>query len=81
VSVQERSLCELRVGDTAEVSRIETPDGPDAQRLLTLGLCPGAQFRVEQTYPAVVVGLAGGVVAMEDSVARSVYVRPVRSAL
>jgi Fe2+ transport system protein FeoA len=53
-------------------------DGAAARivRLASLGILPGAELRVQQTRPVVLVELDQSVLAMEREVAASVWVTP-----
>lgn len=70
------ALERLRAGARGRVVRLDAPDSPDAQRLLSLGLVPGAELSVEQRWPAFVVRVGDAVVAMESAVARGIFIRP-----
>ncbi|MFH2202776.1 MAG: metal-dependent transcriptional regulator [Elusimicrobiota bacterium] len=62
-------------GECGRVAYLTFPDKPDTQRLLSMGVVPGAELRVEQCSPAFVVAVGENTVAMEASVARGVFVR------
>jgi Fe2+ transport system protein FeoA len=74
--LSERSLDRLAEGEGGIVARMEDDESDEGLRLFSLGLAPGAQVRVEQTRPAVVVRVSQTVIAMEPAVARRVFVRP-----
>lgn len=70
-----KPLDRLAEGERGRVAYLVFPDGPDAQRLLAMGLVPGAEVAVDQVRPAFVVSVGENVIAMEGSVASGVYVR------
>lgn len=69
------SLDQLKEGEVGRVAYLLSPDSPDAQRLLSMGLVPGASVRLEQTSPAFVVTAGANTVAMEGAVAAGIVVR------
>ena len=68
-------LDRLKDGDSGRVAYLTFPDKPDTQRLMSMGVVPGADIRLEQRTPAFVVAVGENTVAMEASVARGVFVR------
>jgi len=70
-----RSLARCAPGDRVVVGSV---DGAAARivRLASLGILPGAELRVQQTRPVVLVELDQSVLAMEREVAASVWVTP-----
>ncbi len=70
-----KSLEALKEGEEGRVAYLLSPDSPDAQRLLSMGLVPGARLRLEQRRPAFVVTAGANTVAMEPAVAAGIIVR------
>ncbi|MBI3297231.1 MAG: metal-dependent transcriptional regulator [Elusimicrobia bacterium] len=70
-----KPLDALREGEGGRVAYLSAPDSPDAQRLLSLGLVPGAALILEQRRPAFVVRAGANTVAMEAAVAGGIIVR------
>lgn len=68
-------LDQLKEGEEGRVAYLLSPDSPDAQRLLSMGLVPGSPVRLEQTRPAFVVSAGANTVAMETAVAAGIVVR------
>lgn len=62
-------------GEEGRVAYLHSPDSPDAQRLLSMGLVPGTPVRLESTRPAYVVTAGANTVAMEAAVAAGIVVR------
>ncbi|MEK9145696.1 MAG: metal-dependent transcriptional regulator [Elusimicrobiota bacterium] len=70
-----RPLDRLKEGERGRVAYLSFPDRPETQRLLSMGLVPGAPLRLDQRSPAFVVSVGENVIAMESSVARGIFVR------
>lgn len=70
-----KPLDQLAAGEEGRVAYLLSPDSPDAQRLLSMGLVPGTPLRLEQTRPAFVVTAGANTVAMESAVAGGIVVR------
>lgn len=70
-----KPLDKLAQGDTGRVAYLVSPDSPDAQRLLSMGLVPGARLSLQQKSPAFVVTAGESTVAMEPAVAECIIVR------
>lgn len=68
-------LDQLAQGEAGRVAYLISPDSPDAQRLLSMGLVPGTSVRLEQRRPAFVVSAGANTVAMEEAVAAGIVVR------
>lgn len=68
-------LDQMKEGEEGRVAYLLSPDSPDAQRLLSMGLVPGSPVRLEQTRPAFVVSAGANTVAMEAAVAGGIVVR------
>jgi Fe2+ transport system protein FeoA len=67
-------LADAPVGRDLWIDRVDAPAGVAAQ-LTLLGLTSGVRLRLEQRFPAYVVTVDGAEVALETSVARSVWIR------
>jgi len=70
-----RSLAELREGARGVIVEVGAADVGRADRLLSLGVTPGAGVSVLQTFPGVVFLCDQTELAVERTVARSVMVR------
>ncbi|TPW20084.1 MAG: DtxR family transcriptional regulator, Mn-dependent transcriptional regulator [Elusimicrobia bacterium] len=68
-------LDRMSAGEEGRVAYLLSPDSPDAQRLLSMGLVPGTPVRLEQVRPAFVVTAGANTVAMESAVAGGIVVR------
>jgi Fe2+ transport system protein FeoA len=67
-------LADAPAGRALVVDRVDLPPGVAAQ-LTLLGVAGGTRLELQQRFPAYVVTLDGGEVALERSVAESVWVR------
>ncbi|MFH1724375.1 MAG: metal-dependent transcriptional regulator [Elusimicrobiota bacterium] len=70
-------LDRLAEGERGRVAYLMFPESPETQRLLTMGVVPGARLKVEQRSPAFVVKVGESTIAMEHSVAEGIFVRTV----
>ena len=68
-------LAKLAAGVSGVVVEIGIADGARADRLLSLGVTPGARVLVLQTFPGVVFMCDQTELAVERRVAGSIYVR------
>lgn len=74
-SDQCRALSTLTPGETGVVVAIESGDEHRTNRLLALGVTPGAAITVLQTYPGVVFLCDQTELAVEHAVAAAIVVR------
>jgi DtxR family transcriptional regulator, Mn-dependent transcriptional regulator len=70
-----RRLSALDAGDRGTVDRIVAHHGERVERLLALGVTPGARVSVLQTSPAIVFSCDQTEFAVERSVADAIFVR------
>ena len=70
-----RPLAELRVGACGTVEDVGRSGDGRTDRLLSLGVTPGARVRVLQTFPGVVFLCDQTELAVERSVAHSIFVQ------
>jgi Fe2+ transport system protein FeoA len=78
-SSQRRSLADLSPGDRAVVVAVDHHEALRAERLLALGVTPGAIITILQTFPGIVLLCDQTELAIERAVASSVLVNPVSS--
>src|SRR5437899_5063789 len=76
-----KTLAELPVGTRGVVVDVGGSNDGRADRLLSLGVTPGARVAVLQTFPGVVFLCDQTELAVERSVANSVFVRVEQSAV
>ncbi len=68
------ALDKLRVGEPAKISYINTLSNTRMHKLAHFGIIPGAEVKVHQRIPAFVLQCGNTQVAMEEDVAREVFV-------
>jgi DtxR family Mn-dependent transcriptional regulator len=71
-------LFELTSGEQAKVVYITTKHHPRLDRLSSLGLLPGTTIRVHQKQPTIVLQMGETQVALDEDIARDIYVRRLR---
>jgi DtxR family transcriptional regulator, Mn-dependent transcriptional regulator len=69
------SLAEMRAGMRGTVADVRAADGGRVDRLLALGVTPGARVFVLQTFPGIVFLCDQTELAVERAVAESIIVR------
>lgn len=72
-------LARMKAGASGRVAYLQLQHHPELHRLMALGLVPGADIQLHQTYPAFVVNLGETQVALEESVAGRIFVRRVQN--
>ena len=68
-------LYKLAVNQAAEILFIKTEAGELSSRLVSQGMAPGTKIRLTQIFPAYVLSLADGSIALEAALAKSIYVK------
>lgn len=72
-----RSLAALAAGSRCVIVDVAHGDGHRMDRLLALGVTPGAQLTVLQTFPGIVFLCDQTELAVERGVAEAILVRPI----
>ena len=67
-------LVRLETGRTAKVAYISTSSHPRLHKLISFGLTPGVTLKVHQKSPSYVISCEQAELALEESVARDIYV-------
>ena len=68
------SLDRLNLGEEARVAYVSARDYPRIQKLSSLGILPGVPIRLHQKFPSFVVQCEETQIALEEEIARDVYV-------
>ena len=68
-------LTDLRSGDKAKVSYIVTKYHERLDRLSSMGLLPGVQIRLHQRQPTYIIQMGETQIALDNAIARDIYVR------
>jgi len=69
------SLDKLRAGEKGRVAYITTLEHPQLHKLLSLGIIPGKIIHLHQTHPAYVIKVEETQLALEENLAKNIYVR------
>lgn len=70
-------LDELPVGQEAKIVFITTPHHQRLSRLVNLGVVPGGRFSLHQKRPSYLLKLGSTEIAIDESIAREIYVRKI----
>jgi DtxR family Mn-dependent transcriptional regulator len=70
-----KKLTELKVGEEGRVVFIKPSTHSFLDRLSSLGVVPGTVIRLHQKRPTLVIQFSGTTMAIEDDVAKDIYVR------
>ena len=65
----------LEIGESARVSYVALSDHALSHQLASLGVAPGVPVRLHQRYPSFVLKCEETEIAVEESIAKSIYVR------
>lgn len=68
-------LDRMSSGDEGRVAYLALQNHPELHKLLSLGVVPGTGIRLHQTFPTFVVELGDIQLALEESVAKNIFVR------
>lgn len=68
-------LTGLHNGDRGKIAYLAPGDRPELHKFISMGLVPGAELRVTQTFPALVVEMGGNLLAMDAESAKNIFVR------
>ena len=69
------SILDLPVGATASIENVDSASAARLSRLASYGIATGSEVRLLARKPAVVLACGSASVAVEDDVAREIYVR------
>jgi DtxR family Mn-dependent transcriptional regulator len=69
------SLDKMHPGDDGKIAYVLLQDHPELHKLLSLGVVPGSPIHLHQTFPTFVVNLGDAQLALEEAIAKSIYVR------
>ena len=67
-------LVRLETGATAKIAYVSTPSHPRLHKLMSFGLTPGAVLNLHQKSPSYVISCGQTEIALEEDVARDIYV-------
>ena len=70
-----KKLTELKVGEEGRVVFVKPSTHSCLDRLSSFGVVPGTSIRLHQKKPSLVIQFSGNTMAIEDDVAKDIYVR------
>lgn len=71
-------LTELKAGETGEIAYLAASDGKKMQKLMSMGVLPGSDLNLVQTFPSYIFKVGHSQFAVDDSLAREIHIRRVR---
>jgi DtxR family transcriptional regulator, Mn-dependent transcriptional regulator len=72
-----RSVDRMKPGEEGTIAYLRLAAHPELHKLLSLGLAPGARIHVRQTRPAFVLQVGESELALDEDVAKNIFVRKV----
>ena len=67
-------LTKMKVGNQAKIASVNTKEDGRMHKMLAIGLTPGTEIKLHQTYPAFVVEVDKRQIALEESVGEDINV-------
>lgn len=68
-------LTELKSGETGEIAYLAASDGKKMQKLMSMGVLPGCDLNLVQTFPSYIFKVGHSQFAVDDTLAREIYIR------
>ena len=68
-------LTELKSGESGEIAYLAASDGKKMQKLMSMGVLPGSDLNLVQTFPSYIFKVGHSQFAVDDSLAREIYIR------
>lgn len=68
-------LTKLKIGETGKIVYVLTKEHPQLHRLMSFGIVPGARIKLHQIKPAVIIQVEETQVALEEDIAKEVYIK------
>ncbi|HAD04053.1 MAG: transcriptional regulator [Desulfuromonadales bacterium GWD2_61_12] len=69
------ALTELKAGERGEIAYLSTADAKKMQKLMSMGVLPGNQLHLSRTFPTFVFRVGNSEFAVDDELAREIFVR------
>lgn len=69
------ALTELKAGAEGEIAYLAASDSKKMQKLMSMGVLPGNQFEIRQTFPSYVFRIGNSEFAVDSELAREIFVR------
>jgi DtxR family Mn-dependent transcriptional regulator len=68
-------LTELKAGDEGEIAYIQTDDNRKMQKLMAMGVLPGNQVVLMQSFPSYIFRVGFSEFAIDTALAREIFIR------
>lgn len=68
-------LTELTSGETGEIAYLAASDGKKMQKLMSMGVLPGSDLELMQTFPSYIFKVGHSQFAVDDTLAREIHIR------
>ncbi len=73
-------ITKIKIGSTTKIAFLNTKDDTRTHKLLTMGLTPGSEIKLHQTYPVLVMEVGHRHIAIENSIGEEINVwKPVKT--
>ncbi len=69
------TVVDIKKGESALITEIETTDTSKLQKLMSFGLVVGEEIEVIQKYPAIVIAVGFTQVAVDDRIASCIRIK------
>lgn len=68
-------LTELKSGEAGEIAYLAASDGKKMQKLMSMGVLPGSELNLVQTFPSYIFKVGHSQFAVDDNLAREIHIR------
>jgi DtxR family transcriptional regulator, Mn-dependent transcriptional regulator len=68
-------LTELKSGEAGEIAYLAASDEKKMQKLMSMGVLPGSELKLVQTFPSYIFKVGHSQFAVDDTLAREIYIR------
>ncbi len=72
-------MTEMHSGEAGEIAYLAASDGRKMQKLMSMGVLPGCQVDLMQSFPSYIFKVGNSQFAVDDSLAREIHIRRQRS--
>ena len=71
------ALTEFKPGESGEIAYLAATDVSKMQKLMSMGVLPGSDLEVTRTFPSYIFKVGHSEFAVDDELAREIFVRKV----
>jgi DtxR family Mn-dependent transcriptional regulator len=68
-------MTELKSGESGEIAYLAASDGKKMQKLMSMGVLPGSELELMQSFPSYIFKVGHSQFAVDDSLAREIHIR------